>query len=139
MFKKWEVVIIEFGDIFDNLENSLIKEDLINGVNIGKEFSYKHYGVVLSPHFLNKYKVVVLPITGKREKYNCNYNNMICLSKNRYTFLSKDSVILLNDIRSVSINRIEKFKDTKGNNTQFFIKHKEQSEIIEKFKKLFLE
>ena len=69
LFKKWEIVIVEFGTTEYNLKDEFYQKDkIVNelyGVNLGKEFSEKHYAVIISPSYLNKYKVVVLPISSK--------------------------------------------------------------------------
>jgi uncharacterized protein YifN (PemK superfamily) len=143
-FKKWEVVIIEFGTAEENLdEKTYTKTEIIdnlNGVNLGKEFSHKHYGIVVSPTYLNSQKVIVLPITSKREKYRCSYDNIYCLKteedfnkeNEKYKFLSKPSIVLINDIRSIDIKRISKFTDKQGNIKEFFIEDTDQDKIKQK-------
>ena len=143
-FKKWEVVIIEFGTAEENLdEKTYSKEEItdeLNGVNLGKEFSHKHYGIIISPTYLNSKKIIVLPITSKREKYICSYDNIYCLKteedfnkeKEKYKFLSKPSVVLINDIRSVDIKRVSKFTDKQGNIKEFFIEDTDQDNIKQK-------
>jgi len=82
-----------------------------------------------------------LPITSKRDKYNCNYDNIYCLkteNDKKYKFLSKPSVVLINDIRSVDIKRVSKFRDKSGGIKDFFIEKIDQEKIKKKLKAFFI-
>jgi uncharacterized protein YifN (PemK superfamily) len=150
-FKRWEVVIVEFGTPNTQLNKDSYKvTEIINemhGINLGKEFSCKHYGIIISPTYLNKQKVVILPISSKRDKYKCEFDNIYCLktekdfqkSREKYKFLSKPSIVLINDIRSLDITRINKFIDKQGNIKEFFLEKKDQEGIKYKLKKFFIE
>jgi len=82
-----------------------------------------------------------LPITSKRDKYNCNYDNIYCLkteNDKKYKFLSKPNVVLINDIRSVDIKRVSKFRDKSGGIKDFFIEKIDQEKIKKKLKAFFI-
>jgi len=135
-FKKWDIVSVDFG-ISTNLmnEKETFNKDIIcekKGININKEFSLLHMAVIISPSFLNKNgKVVVIPITSfNPEKHNAEYVNHFILYKKYYKNLQNDSVVLLNEIRSIDIKRI-----TKKHN--FHLKDFHKKIIQEKLHKIF--
>jgi len=114
VYEKWDIVSVNFG-LTTNLinENDIFdKEKLFKncGINIRYEFSFLHMGVVISPVFLNKdNKVLIIPITTfNPKKHNENYINNFVLYKKYYKNLENDSVMLLNEVRSVDISRITK-------------------------------
>jgi len=135
-YKKWDVVSVNFG-ISTNLidEKEIFNKNIIcekKGINIDKEFSLLHMAIIISPSFLNrKGKVLVIPITFfDPEKHSAEYMNHFILYKKYYKNLQNDSVLLLNEIRSIDIKRI-----TKKHN--FHLKDFHKKIIQEKLHKIF--
>ena len=135
-YKKWDIISVNFGistklidenEIF-NKENILEKK----GVNINKEFSLLHMAVIISPSFLNKNgKVVVIPLTSfNPEKHSEKYLNQVVLYNKYYKNLQNDTVLVLNEIRSIDIKRI-----TKKHN--FHLRDLHKKIIQEKLHKIF--
>ena len=93
--KKGEIYQIEFGK------------------NFAPEMSYEHRGLVIGIH---QKMIHVLPIfTYDREKHRDVYHitdfphsksNLFLLKNEEFSFIKRDSVLKLNDIRTVSINRV---------------------------------
>lgn len=113
-YKKWDIVSVDFG-ISTNLidEKEIFTKSKIiekKGINFNKEFSLLHIAIVISPSFLNKKgKLLVIPITSfNPEKHSPNYLNHFVLYKKYYKNLKNDSVLLLNEIRSIDEGRIVK-------------------------------
>lgn len=83
------------------------------GKNFVPEMSYEHRGLVIG---VNKKLLYVLPIfsydpTKHPDVYHPTDNNqsksdLFLLRKEEYPFIQRDSVMKLNDIRTVSVNRI---------------------------------
>lgn len=83
------------------------------GKNFVPEMSYEHRGLIIG---VNKKLLYVLPIftydpTKHLDVYHPIDNNqsksdLFLLKKEEYSFVQRDSVMKLNDIRTVSINRI---------------------------------
>ncbi len=120
-FKKFEMVSVKWGNSINLLEiDKLYSIQDINyfcGINIGVEFSNVfsnreiiHMGIILSNNFLNEYSksVLVAPITSLTEKHKEAHKNKVILYKNDFSFLEKDSVIILNKIRELDKTRILK-------------------------------
>ena len=138
IYKKWDIVSINFG-VSTNLTNdddNFNKNNLIEkcGINIRYEFSLLHLGVIITPSFLNKdNKVLVIPITSfNPEKHDPDNINHFILYKRYYRTLKNDSVMLLDEIRSIDIARI-----TKKHN--FHLKDTHKKVIKEKLQKIFIE
>ena len=140
-YNRWEIVVIEFGTAEKNLEkNNYQTDEIINelyGVNLGVEFSNQHYAIVLSPFFLNKDKITIIPITSRytkdgREKYKCDYNNIVCLDENNYKFLKKPSVVLIDNIKTVDIKRVSRIKNKQNKEFIFEIDRKDRKLITKK-------
>ena len=74
--------------------------------NIWSEINKERFAVVISPNFLNihSHNLIVLPIKTYKWKYNRNME--IKILKESYPFLKNDSLILLNQIKTVSKKRI---------------------------------
>ncbi len=109
-YKKWDIVSVDFG-ISTNLidEKEIFTKSKIiekKGINFNKEFSLLHIAIVISPSFLNKKgKLLVIPITSfNPEKHSPDFLNHFVLYKN----LKNDSVLVLNEIRSIDEGRIVK-------------------------------
>ena len=113
-YKKWDIVSVNFGISTTLIENNEVfnKNKIIEkkGINIDKEFSLLHMAVVISPFFLNKKgKLLVIPITSfDPKKHSPDYLNHFILSKKYYKSLKNNSVLLLNEIRSIDVKRITK-------------------------------
>jgi len=74
------------------------------GINIGKEFSYAHMGVVLADF---KGIVVVVPVTSYRNRIPKDYENAVVLARaNEYPQFDHDSLLLIHQIRAFDKNRI---------------------------------
>lgn len=100
-----------------NLQTRKIKKGEIYQFEFGKNFvpemSYEHRGLVIG---VNKKLLYVLPIFSydpikHTDVYHPLQNNesksdLYLLKKEDYSFIQHDSVMKLNDIRTVSINRI---------------------------------
>ena len=113
-FKKWDIISVNFG-ISTTLigENEIFNKNKIiekKGINLNKEFSLLHMAIVISPSFLNKNgKLLVIPITSfNPQKHSSDYVNHFILNKKYYKSLKNDSVLLLNEVRSIDIKRITK-------------------------------
>jgi len=138
IYHKWEIVSINFGTTTNLISDNDIfnKQKLLNikGVNIRYEFSLLHMGVIITPSFLNKdNKVLVIPITSfNPKKHNPDNINHFILYKKYYRSLKNDSVMLLDEMRSVDIMRI-----TKKHN--FHLKDTHKKIIKEKLQKIFIE
>jgi len=107
---QWQLLLVHFGDYFDLLkeEENYKKEDLANGINIGREFSEPHMVIVLSPNPLCKGDtILVVPITNYTNNDE-NHWDKIVLEQNNYDFLRKKSSIHLSAIRAISKKRIIK-------------------------------
>ena len=137
-YKKWDIVSVNFG-ISTNLidDNEIFYKNKIMekcGINIKNEFSLLHMAVVISPSFLNKKdKLLAIPITSfNSNKHNANYINNFILYKKYYKNLENDSVLLLNEIRSINISRITK-------KHKFHLKDFHKKAIQEKLFRLFIE
>ena len=107
---QWQVILLHFGEYLDKFdtENSYCKDDLKNGVNVGREFSEPHMAIVLSPNALCKGDtVLVVPITEYTNGDERHWDKVV-LEKDRYDFLYKKSSIHLSAIRNVSKKRITK-------------------------------
>jgi mRNA-degrading endonuclease toxin of MazEF toxin-antitoxin module len=140
-YNRWEVVEIELGtpdrDLKEN-ENYSKNEIIENlyGINLGVEFSRRHYGIILSPFFLNKEKITIIPITSQftnngREKYKCDYINIVCLDENNYRFLRKPSVALIDNIKTVDVKRASRI-ETQGKKFIFQIDKRDRKTIVKK-------
>ncbi len=134
-YKKWDIVSVNFGistsliDESDIFDKNIIMEK--KGINLDKEFSLLHMAIVISPSFLNKNKVAVIPVTSFAvKKHSPEYLNNFVLYKKYYKNLRNDSVVLLNEIRSIDIKRIIK----KHN---FHLKDIHKNIIQEKLHKIF--
>ena len=103
-----------------NWNSKVIKKGQIYQFDFGKnyipEMSYEHRGMIIG----GKGKLLyVLPIFSYLQKYqkdvyDCVANstgNLFFLSSVKYPFLKRDSLLKLNDIRTVSIDRILYFQD----------------------------
>ena len=111
--KKWDIISVDFGT-----STNLIKEETFKradflevcGVNIRYEFSMLHMAVVITPSFLNKdNKVLVIPITSFNSlKHKEDYINHFVMKKKYYKSLKNDSVMLLDEMRSIDISRVIK-------------------------------
>ena len=138
IYHKWEIVSINFGTTTNLISDNDIfdKQKLLDvkGVNIRYEFSLLHMGVIITPSFLNKdNKVLVIPITSfNPKKHNPDNINHFILYKKYYKSLKNDSVMLLDEMRSVDIMRI-----TKKHN--FHLKDTHKKIIKEKLQKIFIE
>jgi len=138
IYHKWEIVSINFGTTTNLISDNDIfnKQKLLDvkGVNIRYEFSLLHMGVIITPSFLNKdNKVLVIPITSfNPKKHNPDNINHFILYKKYYRSLKNDSVMLLDEMRSVDIMRI-----TKKHN--FHLKDTHKKIIKEKLQKIFIE
>jgi len=141
-YNRWEVVVVELGTPERNLEDNknYQKNEIINelyGVNLGVEFSDQHYGIIISPFFLNKDKITILPITSRytkdgKEKYKCDYDNIVCLNENNYKFLRKPSVALIDNVKTVDVKRVSRIIN---NQKEFIfeIDKKDRKLIAQKF------
>ena len=135
-YKKWDIISVNFGistKLID--EKEIFNKNIIcekKGININKEFSLLHMAVVISPSFLNKNgKIAVIPLTSfNHKKHSEKYLNQVVLYKKYYKNLQNDSVLLLNEIRSIDIKRI-----TKKHN--FHLKDFHKKIIQEKLHKIF--
>ena len=138
IYKKWDIVSVNLGLSTNKIKNNEIfdKQKLldIKGINIRYEFSLLHMAVIITPSFLNKdNKVLIIPITSfNPKKHNPNNINHFILYKKYYRSLKNDSVMLLDEIRSIDILRI-----TKKHN--FHLKDIHKKIIKEKLKKIFIE
>jgi mRNA-degrading endonuclease toxin of MazEF toxin-antitoxin module len=114
--KKWDIISVKFGETTNRIDNQVFdKEQILNvaGINIRYEFSLLHMGVVITPSFLNRdNKILVIPITSfNPTKHNPDYINNFVLYKKYYRALKNNSVMLLNEIRSIDTLRITKKHD----------------------------
>lgn len=80
------------------------------GKNFSPEMSYEHRGLIIG---VNEKLLYVLPIYSfeptKHSVYHPQNNpksNLYLLRKTDFSFIQRDSVMKLNDIRTVSVNRI---------------------------------
>ena len=145
-YNRWEVVVIEFGTPETDLEEkNYQKNEIINnlhGVNLGFELSKQHYGIILTPFFLNRHIITVIPITSRYtdegiEKYKCDYDNIVCLDENNYKFLRKPSVALINQIKTVDIKRVCRLKNSRGKEFIFQINNEDRKIITKKSLSIF--
>ena len=107
---QWQVIFLHFGRYLDEFEEyeNYQKQDIRNGVNVGREFSEPHMAIVLSPNTLCKGDtILVVPITNYTEGDE-NHWDKIVLEKEEHRFLHKKSSIHLSGIRNVSKQRIYK-------------------------------
>ncbi|SFP99738.1 type II toxin-antitoxin system PemK/MazF family toxin [Hydrogenimonas thermophila] len=107
---QWQVILLHFGEYLDKFdtESSYCKDDLKNGVNIGREFSEPHMAIVLSPNALCKGDtVLVVPITEYTNGDERHWDKVV-LRKSKHSFLHKDSSVHLSAIRNISKKRIIK-------------------------------
>jgi len=137
-YNRWELVWVKLGtDESRLLQNTYTKEQIINnlfGVNLGVEFSLTHPALILSPHFLNKEKIIIAPITSF-ENHNCNYDNLYCLEE--YELLNHKSVILIDQIRTVSIKRVSRHKKSSNNKEVIiYLNKQDKKNIIKKISKI---
>jgi len=115
IFKKAEIVWIEFGDLLKNIPYNeyLSKNDIAKryGINMNREFAYYHMGLIITPEYLNEGTILVIPITTKtdtyEEKLRRNYKNIYLLSKLENPFLKNDSILLLDKITHIDKIRIK--------------------------------
>jgi len=118
---KWHIVVVGFGDHllkdsklrYRNTKESFSVEDMKNfkGLNYGEyEFCYDHMALILSDihhkYVSNIKNIIVVPISSTKRK------NSILIEKKYNNFLSNDSYILLDNIKHVSLERIN-IKETK--------------------------
>jgi len=135
--KKWDIISVDFGTSTSLIKEATFKKDdllEICGVNIRYEFSMLHMAVVITPSFLNKAnKVLVIPITSFNPlKHKEGYINHFVMRKRYYKSLKNDSVMLLDEMRSIDASRIIK----KHN---FHLKDSHKKLIKEKLKRIFIE
>ena len=135
--KKWDIISVKFGETTNRINNQIFdKQKILNvaGINIRYEFSLLHMGVVITPSFLNRdNKVLVIPITSFNKNKHCIENiNHFILYKKYYKNLKNDSVMLLDEMRSIDISRI-----TKKHN--FHLKDIHKKIIKEKLSKMLVE
>ena len=133
-YNRWELVWVNLGTPESNLkEDNYNKSQIINdlkGINIGVEFSLIHPAIIVSPYFLNKEKVIIIPITSF-ENHNCKYNNLYCLKN--YELLTHQSVMLIDQIKTVSTKRIVRHKKRLNQKEVIiYINKQDQQKIIKK-------
>ncbi|MEO1941723.1 MAG: hypothetical protein ABGW77_02390 [Campylobacterales bacterium] len=121
-YHQWQVIFVHFGFYWEELEERLYtKEELKNGVNVGREFSEPHMAIILSPNPLCKGdtllvvpitnytdgdeyrwdKIVIHPKRSEEQKVACGEKRLLC-----EPFLQKKSSIHLSAIRMISKRRI---------------------------------
>lgn len=118
---KWNIVVVGFGEHllkdsklrYRNTKESFSVEDMKNfkGLNYGEyEFCYDHMALILSDihhkYVSNIKNIIVVPISSTKRK------NSILIEKKYNNFLLNDSYILLDNIKHVSLERIN-IKETK--------------------------
>lgn len=82
------------------------------GENIGYEINSPHPAVVISKNNYNKTgTVIIAPISSGKIR---NHKNILkcqyILYSNKYTYLSKDCVVKLDQIRCISVNRLKEYR-----------------------------
>ena len=112
---KWHIVVVGFGEhllkdqnfIYRNIEDSFTVKDMksFKGLNFGEyEFCYEHMALILSDvhhkYIENLKNIIVVPISSTKRK------NSILLEKKYNNFLLNDSYILLDNIKHISLERI---------------------------------
>lgn len=120
---KWSVVKVSFGDHLLKDESMRYRKENetfnvqemknVKGLNYGEfEFCYDHYAIILSSvhhKYIDKLnQIIVVPISTTKRKHS------VLLEKRYNQFLEYDSHILLENIRQISIERI----NTKEKNLQ---------------------
>jgi len=137
-YNRWELIWVNLGTPESKLEeNNYTKSQIINnlqGVNLGVEFSLFHPAIVISPHFLNKDKLIIIPITSFNN-HNCNYDNFYCLEG--YESLSHKSIALIDQIKTVSIKRVNRHRK-KSNNKEviIYLNKQDKNHLIKKISKI---
>jgi len=108
-FHQWQVIFADFGRCWDLLpEGEYSKEELKEGVNVGREFSDPHMAIVLSPNPLCKGDtILVVPITKYTEGDERHWDKIV-LEPEENNFLRKKSAIHLSAIRAISKQRVRK-------------------------------
>lgn len=107
------------------------------GTNLGREVDKNRPAIVVSNQQFNNKKnglVVVAPLTGSvilKANGFPKYKYHFILKRSDYSFLTKDSAIEFNHIRSVSVKRID------SENPYGFIDNSKLNIILEKLKKFF--
>jgi len=137
-YNRWELVWVKLGTNESRLlQNTYTKDQIINnlfGVNLGVEFSLTHPALILSPHFLNKEKIIIAPITSF-ENHNCNYDNLYCLEG--YELLDHKSVILIDQIKTVSIKRAARYRKNSNNKEVIiYLNNQDKKYLIKKISKI---
>lgn len=125
---KWHIVVVEFGDHllkdsnlkYRNIKDSFTVETMKNlkGLNYGEyEFCYEHMALILSDihhKYINNLKsIVVVPISSTKRK------NSILIEKRFNNFLLNDSYILLDNIKHISLERINTKKTERILNNRY--------------------
>ena len=139
-FKKWEVVTLDWGFNIKCMDKSIYtKNEILNykAINYGAEFSNidnkckinKHMGIIVSIHSFNNKTVLVAPITSKTQKDDIKHKNKFFLYKKNYKGLRNDSVILLDKIREIDKERI--------NRHLFFLKEAHHKEFDRRLSSVF--
>jgi mRNA-degrading endonuclease toxin of MazEF toxin-antitoxin module len=139
-YNRWELIWVDLGTPESKLnKDTYTKYQIINdlkGVNLGVEFSLFHPAVIISPHFLNKEKVNIIPITSF-ENHNCKYDNLYCLEK--YELLNHKSVLLIDQITTVSTKRIIRHKKrTNNKEVIIYLTKEDKNHLIKKMSKILL-
>jgi len=118
---KWHIVVVGFGDHllkdrnlkYRKLKDTFSVEEMKNfkGLNYGEyEFCYEHMALIISDihhkYISNIKNIIVVPISSTKRK------NSVLIEKKYNKFLLNDSYILLDNIKHISLERIN-IKETK--------------------------
>ena len=105
---QWQLLYIDFGNYFDEFDiNKNYKlENFQKGINLGREFSEPHLGIVISPSPLCKGDTfLIVPITNYTLNDEKHWDKIVI---EHYNFLHKKSAIHLSAIRGISKIRVKK-------------------------------
>lgn len=133
---RWSLVWVEFGtpkkDIHatDDIECVNCNSKYKHGVNHDNEFSYCHMGIVISKNITNS-SITVVPLTETKLGDETNQSRIV-LDKNEYSFINKNTTILIDNI--ITIEKKKRIIDIKLKWIPAPLRRKIQKAMLHSFK-----
>jgi len=133
---RWSLVWVEYGtpkkDIHatDDIECVDCHSKYRHGVNHDNEFSYCHMGIVISKNITNS-SITVVPLTETKTGDETNPSRIV-LDKNEYTFINKNTTILIDNI--ITIEKKKRIIDIKLKWIPAPLRRKIQKAMLHSFK-----